>query len=425
MLRIHPRINRRFPHELFKRSVGSALDLRARQDATLSAHAQLGGDDLRRDGMIAGDHERAYTCVLRFRNGVRSLLARRIDHADQAQEHQIAFQVLVDLFAIESISRQQPQCDAERTQAFARKSLVEFQYLGPPFSSQRPFLLAHFFLRAARKQHIRRTLGELEQVLLALGVAVHRAHQLALGRERDLRNALEACTQHFIAETRLARRDDQGAFGRIALHGPTAVLLLQHGVVRAIGCCKRSHELALQRPLDRAALFSFDRPFGCIACSAEADAAARSDQSTHGHFIPGERAGLVGSDDSRRTQGFHGREMAHDGIALRHPLHTERQHCGNDGRQAFGHRSDRQRHTKNEHLEECAEPSHLLDQKDRHDHDHGDCDHDDAEYPADARQLFLQRRRLGRCALEHPGDRAHLRVHSRRYDDGAATPMSH
>ena len=56
---------------------------------------------------------------------------------------------------------------------------------------------------------------------------MNRAHQLALGREGHFRDAREACVERFILQPGFARRDDQRPFGRVALHRPAPVALLQ------------------------------------------------------------------------------------------------------------------------------------------------------------------------------------------------------
>ena len=133
---------------------------------------------------------------------------------------------------------------------------------------QRPCLLSHQLLRAARQQDVRRAFGEGEQTLLPLGVAVNRAHQLALGGEGHLRDAGEAGVERFGLQPGLARGDDQRAFGRIALHRPTSVALLQHGVVGAVGSAERTHELEPQGAVDRPASVPADVAFRRIAGAA-------------------------------------------------------------------------------------------------------------------------------------------------------------
>ena len=93
--------------------------------------------------------------------------------------------------------------------------------------------------------------GKSEQTLLPLGVTVNRAHQLALGGKRHFADALEAGVERLLLQPGLARGDDQRAFGRVALHRPAPVALLQHGIVGAVGDGQRAHQFEPQRAIDR------------------------------------------------------------------------------------------------------------------------------------------------------------------------------
>ena len=131
----------------------------------------------------------------------------------------------------------------------------------------------------------------------------------------------------------------------------------------------------------------------------EIDAPARRDDRAHGHFVFGQRARFVGGDDVGRAEGFDRREMAHDGVALRHALHAERKHRRHHRRQPFGHGRDRQRDAKDEHIEERRKAAHVFDENDRDDHHHGDDDDDEAEQLADAVEFLLQRCGFRRAPL--------------------------
>jgi hypothetical protein len=105
------------------------------------------------------------------------------------------------------------------------------------------------FTGAAREQHVGAPLVKTRRSCLCAS-RMDRAHQLALGREGNFPDALEAGVEHFIGEARLARRDYQGALGRIALHRPAAVALLQHRVVGAVPDGKRALEFDPQSTVD-------------------------------------------------------------------------------------------------------------------------------------------------------------------------------
>ena len=73
-----------------------------------------------------------------------------------------------------------------------------------------------------------------------------RAHQFALGGERDFAHAFEARIEGFLLQARLEGCHDQRAFGRVALHRPLAVVVLEDGVVGAIGGSQGARDLRLQ-----------------------------------------------------------------------------------------------------------------------------------------------------------------------------------
>ena len=69
---------------------------------------------------------------------------------------------------------------------------------------------------------------------------MNRRHQLALGRERNFANALETRIERFILQPGFARRDDERAFGRVALHRPAPLALVQLGIVSAVADGERA-----------------------------------------------------------------------------------------------------------------------------------------------------------------------------------------
>ena len=118
--------------------------------------------------MIAGNHDRANAGALRAGHGLLCLLARRIDHADQAQKDEFVLDALVHFFVLKRIRRQLARGDAQRAQRLAGKFFIDLQNLRSPLVGQRPLLFAHKFLRAAGEQHVRRTFGEDEQSFAAV-----------------------------------------------------------------------------------------------------------------------------------------------------------------------------------------------------------------------------------------------------------------
>lgn len=60
------------------------------------------------------------------------------------------------------------------------------------------------------------------------------------------------------------------------------------------------------------------------------------------HLIKGERAGLVGTNVSHRTERLDGRETPHQRVVRRHASRAEGQRHGDDRGQGLGNRSDRE-----------------------------------------------------------------------------------
>ena len=103
---------------------------------------------------------------------------------------------LVERLVLPGLRPERAEGDAERAQRFAGQLLVRLPGSAARRSvAQGPGLLADQLLRAAREQHVGSALGEDQQALRPLGVAVDRAHQLALGGERHLPHAREARCQ--------------------------------------------------------------------------------------------------------------------------------------------------------------------------------------------------------------------------------------
>lgn len=165
----------------------------------------------------------------------------------------------------EGLARQPPASDAQRPECLARERLVGLEYGGAPIRGERPSLLADQFPCAPRQQHVGGTLGEHYGAVLLLSITMHRAHQLAFGRERHFADTWEPLVKRVRTEAALARCDQQRALRWIALHGPLAGRLLNRGVVRAIGGCKRAFHFDPQRSVEWAVFVGVSGTMRCIA----------------------------------------------------------------------------------------------------------------------------------------------------------------
>ena len=81
-----------------------------------------------------------------------------------------------------------------------------------------------------------------------LGIRVNGTHQLALGGKWHFADAYKSGVERFARQPGFTCRDDQRAFGRIALHRPASVLLLQHGVVGTVGDGECAQQLERSAP---------------------------------------------------------------------------------------------------------------------------------------------------------------------------------
>ena len=184
----------------------------------------------------------------RARDGLLRFLARRIDHADQAQKDEFLLDALVNFVRCSNASDGSvARGNAQRAQRLAGELFVRLQNLARGAASVNGRLSSP---TSSCEQRASSTSGaplvKTSSSLLSLGIGVNRAHQLALGRERDFSDALEARVERLVVQSGFARRDEERAFGRIALHRPAPVVLLQHGVVRAVGDGQRALQFDAQ-----------------------------------------------------------------------------------------------------------------------------------------------------------------------------------
>ena len=92
--------------------------------------------------------------------------------------------------------------------------------------------------------------------LVPFGVGVHRAHELALRRERHLTDSMKACLEGRVAEAGFSRGYEERAFCGVSLHAPLSIPFLEYGVVREIGDAKRAFHFHAQRSVDWSASFT-------------------------------------------------------------------------------------------------------------------------------------------------------------------------
>ena len=149
VLRIDPGVDRHLPHRPVEFRVRHRLELGPGHRPAVGGDAELGRNDRRRLRVIAGDHDRPDPGALRARDRFSGLVPRRVDHADQPEEDQIALHLGVDCLGL-GIPRERAKGDPEGTQRLAGKRLVALPDRGAALLGQRRRLLTHQLVRAAR-----------------------------------------------------------------------------------------------------------------------------------------------------------------------------------------------------------------------------------------------------------------------------------
>ena len=127
-----------------------------------------------------------------------------------------------------------------------------------------------------------------------------------------------------------------------------------------------------------------------------------------GHFVLGQGAGFVGTDDGHAAQTFHGLQILDDGVLTGHFLGAHGQNDGDDGGQGLGDGGHGQSHGKHQGVENthaCAEHR-------QGEHQDGNGYDNNGQLGAETVQTLLQGG-LALLGLVHEGgDFAQLRVHT-------------
>ncbi len=384
--------------------------------------------------MVAGDHHGADVCPLGRDDRFSCFGARRIDHADQAQQHEVVLHALgkIDLdialggrlrVHAERLGRHGARGDGERAQRLLGEPFVALQKVGASFFRERDGLAVLPKEAALRQQHLRRALDEDAQVVGVFAVDMDRGVTLALGGEGDFGETRKPL-QLAGVDAELARGDDQRAFGGVALHHPPALALHQRRVIgERCGSQQFRDGVAMRRAF--VDLLAFDREvaLGDVAAAADVDQRVGGGDGAQRHLVAGQRAGLVRADHGCGAERLDRRQLADDGVGRRHPPHAEAQPHGDDGGQRLGDRGDGERHRKQEQAEHDIERERGGAEQAGREHHGADSEHDDAQPLAGAVELLLQRRRLFLGRLQQACDAADFRRHAGGDHHGAAAAI--
>ena len=246
---------------------------------------------------------------------------------------------------------------------------------------------------------------------------MHRAHQLPLGAEGDLPNALKARAARLGQPLDLRLRHEEGRLRRVALNRPFALLLAQHGVVRQAPAGEhRAHLGEQDRVLERPPVDA-QLALGPVAAAGDVDLARAGHDLLDGHLVLRQRPGLVRANHRRGAERLHRRQPLHDRSLPRHPLHAEGEHHREHRGQPLRDRGDGERDPDEQHRDDVGGSADVGGEQDRRHHHDRDRDHRDAEHAPDAVDLDLgaacAARACGRGGARHSPSPSTSRSQSR------------
>ena len=184
--------------------------------------------------------------------------------------------------------------------------------------------------------------------------ACESAHQLPLGAERHLADALEACLPRVGEPLDLGLRDEECGLGRVALDRPLAVLLAEHGVVREAPSQEHGADLVEQGGVVERSPVDPELALGPVARSGHLHLAGGRHHPLDRHLVLRQRPGLVRAHDRGRPQSLDRRQPLHDRPLPRHALHAECEDDREDRGQPLRHGGDRQGDPDQQHRDEVG-----------------------------------------------------------------------
>ena len=308
--------------------VAQRFDFAAGQhQAIRTQHADVARDRFRRILVVAGDHHALEASPVRDLQCLDDFLTRRIDHAEQADEDQIA----LDRFRRRRFRHriQRPAGHCQHAQRGRGHVTVLRQNRRPRFRRQRDNMARLDAPRAQIENDVGRALDESNDRSADGRNHIRRtvdlvdgAHPLAIGIERDFLYSRQPFRQLIAPETGLGRSDDQRRFGRVADDAPglavgliTGLIIglrlvlpafVQHGVIAQQRAPEQ--QVHIRIVLRREAL-PIDGKLSLrhVAFAGNLEIANAGAATHDGHLILGQRPGLVRTDDGGAAQGFDGR----------------------------------------------------------------------------------------------------------------------
>ena len=358
------------------------VELRTGQHGiVLPADPDVDGHGFCGHGMVARNHDGRDARLPALRDGVRRLRTRRIGKTDETEKRQI---LLPDRPVLRGTVRHRQY--AQRL--FGESAVLLLQRFSP-FGLQRYAAVLRADAPAKRQQQIRRALRDLQKAVLRL---VQRRHPFARAVERQLRNARERFAQRLeIGDVR--RRPHERRLRRVARCGTVVPSARRRGI-------------AAQRRVSQYV--------------ARVRAVVRRQDFCHRHAVLCERARFVRADHRRRAERFDRRQPRQDRAAFCHTLHAQREHDRDDRGQSLRDRGDRQR----DRQKKTVERRDVVPDAQQKDH-RANRQRAEPQHTPDFFELLLQGRLRRLLFVEHTGDAADLRVHTRFADDRRSVAGQH
>mmetsp|Transcript_16662 Transcript_16662/g.65070 ORF Transcript_16662/g.65070 Transcript_16662/m.65070 type:complete len:651 (-) Transcript_16662:567-2519(-) len=359
------------------------------EDAALQ-HGAVGEDAaLPRDGhrcvlVVAGDHAHDDARILAELHGVGHLRPQRVLDARQAEEGELLLGLLVLL--VGHVVR-----SVEDVEVAVGDHNVAQRLVGHVADQRRELIalaaverghaaIAVHDVRAALQHNLGGALGEHAE--LAVGQLHHRAHALAVGRERDHldHRRLDLAASLDVVNAERLNEEQQRALGGAAVELRDAGLL---GVVRD------------RRRLAQVAADALDNEVLHLAAQAtdwhrveHAAGVALHDA----HLVHRQRARLVGADRRAAAHRLARAEAADEVLVLHHLLHRVGQRNRHGEGKALWHGDDNDRHGDDEVVEDLDEGEELESKANPVDHpvDHQHDEHHDGDSEADVSNVTRQ-----------------------------------
>ena len=279
--------------------------------------------------MVAGNHDRADTCLPAGAHRTGHFFSRRVDHSGHTHKSHVKFHILI----ICGQFREGTHGKAKHTQSVLRHGQAKFRNVFFVSLRNGPHASRGQNMCAQRQHFIHCTLGIRNPLPIH---AVNRGHPLSLGIKRLLKKAGIFILQGFMVDPKCLRHIDQRALCGVTDDFSRSIRV-KAGVIAESRCinqflihCRMLFGSAFNRGSSTVFKIPVDSNVG------------------YRHFIESKRTGFIGTDDSCAAQRFHCGQFSNQSVFLRHALHAQRHYNRGCGRQAFRDNGNCQRNRNQE-----------------------------------------------------------------------------